>query len=223
MADEGERAAELYTQAQEAILELVTEDNERLPVPACPGWELRDIVAHQTGALIDLITGSTRGFPSPAWAAGHVERFSARDLFEIRDLWRDAVRFESAALFRERGLDMLPDIVTHELDVRSTLHDDSARDEERVRVAFDVIVGWLDRAWRKAGRPALRFETESRSGVAGEGEPRATLRGSTFELSRVLTGRRSDAQMRALDWSADPSPWLDHLSVLGRRDTDLLE
>lgn len=107
--------------------------------------------------------------------------------------------------------------------MRSTLHDDSARDEERVRVAFDVIVGWLDQSWRDDGRPALRFETESRTRVAGDGEPRATLKGSTFELSRVLTGRRSDRQMRALDWSDDPSPWLEHLSVLGRRDTDLLE
>lgn len=223
MADESERAKEFYTQSQEAILEFVTEDNERLPVPACPGWELRDIVAHQTGALIDLITGSTRGFPSPAWAAGHVERFSARDLFEIRDLWRDAVKYESDELFHERGLNMLPDIVTHELDVRSTLHDDSARDEERVLLAFDVIIGWLDRSWREDGRPALRFATESRTRVAGDGEPLATLRGSTFELSQVVTGRRSDAQMRALDWSDDPSPWLEHLSVLGRRDTDLLE
>lgn len=88
------------------------EDNQHLPVPACPGWELRDIVAHLTGSLIDLITGNTRGAPGPAWTAGHVERFKARDLFEIRDLWLDAVEWESAELFEQRGTVGMPSACT---------------------------------------------------------------------------------------------------------------
>lgn len=213
----------LYRQSQEAILTLVTEETERLPVPACPGWDLRDVVAHLTGALIDLITGSVRGAPGPAWTAGHVERFSARDLFEIRDLWRDAVNFEAAELFANHGLRVLPDIVTHEFDVRGALGQDGAKDEERVHVTFDSITRWLDAAWRADGRPALEVVTETGSRIIGDGEPKATLSGGVFELSRVMTGRRSEAQIRALDWSADPSPWLPHLSMLGRRDTDLVE
>ena len=32
---------------------------------------------------------------------------------------------------------------------------------------------------------------------------------STFELFRCLTGRRSRAQIAALDWSVGPEPYLD--------------
>ena len=216
-------AERLYRQSQEAILELVTEENKLLPVPATPGWDLRDVVAHLTGALIDLITGNTRHAPSPAWTAGHVERFSQRDLFEIAFLWRDAIQWESAELFERLGVRFLPDIVTHEFDVRGALGNTEDRDEERVHVAFAGLAAFVDRAWRESGIPAVELVTGQDRIVIGDGDPRATARGTAFELSRVLTGRRSPAQVRALDWSADPSPWLEHLSALGGRDDDLVE
>jgi hypothetical protein len=41
------------------------------------------------------------------------------------------------------------------------------------------------------------------------GAPAAvTVRATAFDLSRALSGRRSESQLRRLDWSADPDPFL---------------
>jgi hypothetical protein len=36
-------------------------------------------------------------------------------------------------------------------------------------------------------------------------------------------GRRSRAQLAALDWSGDPSPVLDHLTFFGPSAADIIE
>jgi hypothetical protein len=36
-------------------------------------------------------------------------------------------------------------------------------------------------------------------------------------------GRRSGAQLAALDWSADPAPVIDHLAVFGPAAHDIVE
>lgn len=92
-----------------------------------------------------------------------------------------------------------------------------------MHAACRVLALWVNRNWQGEGLPALEIITEADSIRIGEGEVRSTLRGTAFELSRVMTGRRSDAQIRALTWGGAPSPWLERLTLLGRRDTDLVE
>jgi len=46
------------------------------------------------------------------------------------------------------------------------------------------------------------------SATAGEGSAEVELRASRFELFRSFGGRRSLDQIRAMDWSADPEPYL---------------
>jgi hypothetical protein len=46
---------------------------------------------------------------------------------------------------------------------------------------------------------------------------------SVFELFRWRMGRRSRAQMAAMDWSGDPAPFLDHLAVFGPSPLDIVE
>jgi hypothetical protein len=41
-----------------------------------------------------------------------------------------------------------------------------------------------------------------------DGSPEGVLKLSPFELVRATTGRRSAAQIRAYDWSVDPTPYL---------------
>ena len=50
----------------------------------------------------------------------------------------------------------------------------------------------------------------------GQGEQSLTLSITEFELFRFLMGRRSAAQLAAMDWSADPSAVLGQLTVFGR-------
>jgi hypothetical protein len=53
----------------------------------------------------------------------------------------------------------------------------------------------------------------------------ASLSVDSFTALRVLVGRRSEAQMRALRWSGadDPSPWFDALVVFSIPDADIAD
>jgi len=55
-----------------------------------------------------------------------------------------------------------------------------------------------------------------------DGEP-VTLTTTTFEAFRWRLGRRSPAQLAAMDWSGDPAPFLDHLCVFGPARADVVE
>jgi hypothetical protein len=44
-----------------------------------------------------------------------------------------------------------------------------------------------------------------------------------LEAWRWRTGRRSRAQLAAMDWSDDPTPVLDHLYMFGPAETDIVE
>ena len=50
-----------------------------------------------------------------------------------------------------------------------------------------------------------------------------TLTTTTFEAFRWRLGRRSRAQLRAMDWDADPMPFLGHLCVFGPAEVDVIE
>lgn len=217
-------AERLYRESQEAILSLVTDGNQETPVPACPGWTVKDVIAHLTGALIDLSTGNTNGAPGPDWTATHVERYRESNLKEIADTWREAADSpEAKSLYGKMGAHLLPDVVTHEFDVRGALGNVDNRDSAGLHAIYPVVIGWLDGAFEKKNLPAITISSEVDPVVIGDGMPQSTLVSTLFELSRVFTGRRSVAQVAAMDWSVDPAPWVANLSVLGQRDTDLFE
>ena len=58
---------------------------------------------------------------------------------------------------------------------------------------------------------------------ATDGEVRLAVDGYT--ALRVLVGRRSERQLRALDWSGtdDPGPYLDHLVVFSIAGRDIVD
>jgi len=64
-------------------------------------------------------------------------------------------------------------------------------------------------------------DAEYRSGPEDGAE--IYLRTTRFEALRWRTGRRSRAQLAAMDWSADPAPVLDHLYMFGPADIDIDE
>jgi hypothetical protein len=49
------------------------------------------------------------------------------------------------------------------------------------------------------------------------------LRTTRFEALRWRTGRRSRAQLAAMDWSGNPTPVLDHLYLFGPADANVVE
>ena len=215
-------AERYYRESHQAICDLITTENEHLPVPACPGWSLRDLLAHVTGVMQDFVAGNTEGAPGPEWTAVHVARFREAHIESVKSAWRAALD-KSGPIFRTMGAQLLPDIVTHEFDMRGALGDAGERGSERLSAAMDVLASWGDGFYRQSGVPAIKIRTDRKHHTIGEGSPQAIVSTTVFEASRALTGRRSETQIRALDWSADPSPWVNQMSMLGKRDTDLAE
>ena len=59
--------------------------------------------------------------------------------------------------------------------------------------------------------------------IGPDGDTEIGLHTSRFEVLRWRTGRRSRAQLAAMDWSADPAPVLEHLYLFGPADADIIE
>ena len=64
-------------------------------------------------------------------------------------------------------------------------------------------------------------DAQYRSGPGDRAEIR--LRTARFEALRWRTGRRSRAELAAMDWSGDPTPVLDHRYMFGPADADIVE
>ena len=91
-----------------------------------------------------------------------------------------------------------------------------------VRLGADRLLTWL--------RPPvpLRVVVEDETYDLGPeggaaGDAAIVLRTGRFEALRWRMGRRSAAQLAALDWAGDPAPVLDDLVVFGPSPLDIDE
>lgn len=212
----------LYQQSQGRILSLVNKANADREVAACPGWTVRDTIAHLLGVLTDLTAGKLNEASTDAWSAGHIERVAHRTLGDISTEWHVKAN-TTPGVFQKLGAVLVADLVTHEFDIKQALGNTQGRDLPVVRTAALFYMEALDAVWREEGIPPLRIITESTQLDIGGENPETTVEMSWWEASRVLSGRRSLKQVKQLRWSGDASAWLDHLFVFGPRETDLAE
>jgi uncharacterized protein (TIGR03083 family) len=215
--------AEMYEAAFRRVTELVSDENATTAVPTCPGWTVKDVVAHLAGSLKAYQTHDLEGASSPEWGERQIAQRANRTLSECVQEWRGLVHPDDDIFGSSIGRVAAIDLLAHEQDIRTAIHRAGHRDEEGFAAAVETGLGFLDQRVRADGLPAVRFVTEDVDVIVGEGEPRATLRTTTFELSRALHGRRSLGQVRALDWDGDPSPWLDVFFLFGPADRDVIE
>ena len=212
----------MYRQSLGRILTLVHNGNADAPVEACPGWTVRDTIAHCLGVLTDLSAGKLDDASSDAWSAGHIARAGTRSLSDLTAEWHQRAN-TSPGVFQELGPVLVADLVTHEFDIKQALGNTQGRNEQVVRTVALFYLNALDHAWREDGVPPLRFITEDKHLDIGGDAPKASVEMSWWEITRVVSGRRSADQVRALTWNTSPEPWLEHLFVFGPRETPLEE
>lgn len=215
-------SVDLYLQMKNDICALVTEDNQHTVVPACPEWTLRDLIGHQVGELEDAHLGNLDDLGQSHWTAAQVARYAHYDLAGVKQAWDDLIS-DCGESFPEIAAATLPDYSIHMFDVRGAVGNTDGRESELVHTGFERFTGFVDGAFRAANVPALRIITGDTNVVLGDGDAQGELETTPFEFTRFVTGRRSLAQMRAMDWSTDPTPWLDHISFMAPRETDLIE
>jgi uncharacterized protein (TIGR03083 family) len=206
----------LYASARErlcGVAEELSAAEAAAPVPTCPGWTVHDVLAHLAGSCADVLAGRIEGATTDAWTAAQVAARRDRSVEELVAEWTElapAVEELSAAFPRAVAGGWVTDVVAHEHDVRGAVHKPGARDLPGVGAALEFLVSFgLDGAIRALRLPALEVHAAGASWRAGrEGTVSGAVEAPAFELFRALTGRRSEAQIKAFAWTVDPSPYL---------------
>lgn len=75
------------------------------------------------------------------------------------------------------------------------------------------------------GLPSLRLRYGGKERIVGEDdrEPGATLSADRFDTCQALSGRRSRAQILAMDRDGDPGPYVDPIPAYGPREDVVVE
>jgi uncharacterized protein (TIGR03083 family) len=214
------QVARIYQDARERVTALVGPLDDagwKTPVTACPGWSVRDVVAHLAAVAEDWERGRLTGPPTDEQTAIQIARFDGRNSREILAAWSTAAaRLDHLA---ETGIEPpVGDITCHEHDVRGAIGRPGARDSEAVRYSSDRLLAAL-----RTPVP-LRVTVEDAEYRSGPDDgPEIQLRTTRFEAVRWRTGRRSRTQLHGMNWSDDPGSVLDHLYMFGPADTDIIE
>jgi uncharacterized protein (TIGR03083 family) len=216
---------ELYRAIREDLTAILRVDPlgvQDRPVPACPAWRVRDVVAHLAGVVDDVLHGNLDGVTTDAWTAAQVDARRGSSLVEILDEWdRTAPAFEATATRLGPALDprALLDTWTHQQDLRSALgllpaDDPVGRHHTAISLARSCGTA-MDAGRVPPFRIVLDGTTCARPSAA------AAVHTTAFEWARALVGRRSRAQVVAWRWEGiDPEEVVDRLVVFRWADQD---
>lgn len=219
----------VYRDARQRLTDLVRARaaDAGTPVPACPGWSVRDVVAHLVAIAEDVVAGELAGIPSDDETALQVARRRDDPVESILEAWARAGPGFEALLSSQPVWPAAVDVLSHEQDVRGALADPGARDDPGIVTGARLLVSGL----RVPARLTVRLGDEmiepkpldpEADGSAGDEAP-LHLTTTHFEAFRFRMGRRSRRQLLAMDWRGDPAPIVDHLARFGPSAEDIDE
>ena len=213
--------AEAYRTVRARLLELAAQlddDQAAAAVPALPAWTVRDTYAHMAGLSTEVARGELRRRATDEDTARQVEQRAGRTLKELAAEWGRVAPDIDALMSGPNAIAfglMAADVWSHEMDIRGALDLPVERQDAVCTGIAAYIAGMLDHHWRKHDvTPAVHFSTvEGGQWRIGAGEPALILRTTDYEFNRILIGRRSRAQLLALDWTGDVEPYIDRLHL----------
>lgn len=225
-----EQLSHEYRETRARIRELcgdLTDEQAATTVPACPDWTVHDLLAHLAGNAAEPVSGNIPGDDIQAWTDAAVERRKDVSPKELLDEWDEAgPAFEDIIVqFGTALRNVVYDAVTHEHDLRHALDRPGERDSAGMEVVLEALLDQLHDRVRERDLPAVRV-TASDTGeerVCGEGEPGLSISLPRFDLCRILSNRRSEAQVRAAPWKGGVEPYLPALEASPFPEHDIVE
>ena len=220
---------EVYRTSRRRLTELAPElSAEQLarPLPATPPWTVSDAYRHLAGVCADVLDGTMEGAGSPAWTAAQIESRRGASLVNVCAEWSErAPALEAQVEAAGPAMSFTAfDAWTHEQDIRAAVGHGGARDAVADGLAT-LALTTLARRYEGTGAPTIEIQLPDRTATLGAGEPSVTLRTTPYDLLRVIFGRRSRAQMEALDWSnaADASAVMEALPIFPTPERDIID
>jgi uncharacterized protein (TIGR03083 family) len=203
---------DLYAEGRARIVDLVAGDDGTAIVPTCPRWTVKEVLAHLAGIPADIIAGNVEGAATDPWTQAQVDARRDRSVAEVVAEWRETGPTLDAMIdsFGLTGEQLLFDLTAHEHDIRLALGRPGARDAAVLDVVTHFITtAGLRGAIAAGGLAPLTIDADgSTTVIGGDGAPGASLTTTRFELMRAYSGRRSAAQVAAMGWTGDASPYI---------------
>ncbi|MEO6317769.1 MAG: maleylpyruvate isomerase family mycothiol-dependent enzyme [Acidimicrobiales bacterium] len=199
--------SEAYRTVRERMLGLVDGVDPTTPVPPCPEWTVRELLAHVTGVAADVVAGRLEGAGTDPWVEAQLSARARAPIEEIAAEWAETGPQvdDICAALGDGIAQLIFDTVSHEQDLRNALRHPGGR-----HGALGIAVRWVSDAWAGGALPsgALRIVAGPVDVTRGESTPIASVLLEPFEALRTLSGRRSSDQILALPWDGDPKPSL---------------
>lgn len=196
-----------------ALVRAAEPEHLALPVPACPDWSVRELLAHMIGLDRDVLAGNEPDDHDASWTQTHVDARRELDVDTLLAEW-DGLADDLAAHLREDPR-ALGDAIIHEQDLRGALGRPGARDTDGLASIREQMAERLGDTLADLGAPVLELRGPDWRWRSGEGDPDVVLQADGFDLARALTSRRTAEQLRSWTTSGDVGPWLKAFEVLG--------
>jgi uncharacterized protein (TIGR03083 family) len=114
-----------------------------LAVPACPGWTVRQTVAHLAGVAQDIVSLNMEAKAADSWTQAQIDRLGGNSIDELLDLWGQAIDPASAMLDlapQGSACQLVFDTLTHEHDIRGALGEPGSRTGD---LAYEVALEFV--------------------------------------------------------------------------------
>ncbi len=195
-------------------------------VPATPAWSVHDVVSHLVGIAADLNASRVGPGDADVWTAEQVRTRRDRSIEQLDAEWeKEAQKFEEGlrVLGYEIGSHFVGDLLQHTADINHALGRGRLEDDEALVVALDFYLDLFHQTLKAAAVGSVAVRILDEEWTLGSGPVVATLTASRFEVFRCLGGRRSEHQIRALEWSGDLDTVLAFVSPYPLPTTDIVE
>lgn len=210
-------AAQIYADARDQLVaRLLSCSPEQIAtlLPACPEWTVRDVAAHLSGLVAEVIAGVEPPRGSDQATSRQVNDRAEMSIEQILAEWQanaDAI-FAAMSHDENTALGLSADLAVHIHDICEGLGMVAEENDPATLLGARRYRGLLQERVADRLNIALTVDLTDTRALAPpnpDAEVQITLRATPHNFLRAVTGRRSRADVLSMDWSSDATTLVD--------------